>query len=79
MFLLSGWLIPFAIAGLFIGRWIIDIVIPTLKGGNFNALYDFHQIRYLDITLLCSVVGFLWLSFVVVKLAKQASQEVSLA
>lgn len=41
----AGWLIPFIVAASFMGFWIVDIVVPTLKGGNFNGLYDFYGIR----------------------------------
>ena len=67
----TGWLIPFFVAASFMGFWITDIVIPTLKGGNFNELYDFYGIRYLDITLTATVIGFIWMSLVVVRLAQQ--------
>ena len=50
--LLTGWLIPVGIALIFFGRWIVEIVVPTLKGGNFDQLYDLHQVRYLDTTLV---------------------------
>ena len=52
--LLTGWLIPVGVALVFFGRWITEIVVPTLKGGDFNQLYDLHQVRYLDITLACT-------------------------
>lgn len=67
----TGWLIPFLIAASFMGFWIVDIVVPTLKGGDFNRLYDFYGIRYLDISLCATVIGFTWLSCVVVRLARQ--------
>src|SRR6185295_8510619 len=41
-FLLTGWLIPAGVALIFFGRWITEILIPTLKGGNFEQLYDLH-------------------------------------
>jgi hypothetical protein len=70
-FFLTGWLIPVGIALLFFGRWITEIVIPTLKGGDFNQLYDLHQVRYLDTTLACIVVAFIWVSAGVFHWAKR--------
>lgn len=67
---LTGWLIPAAVALLFFGRWIIEIVIPTLKGGNFDQLYDIHQVRYLDFTLICTALAFVWATFVVCRWAR---------
>ena len=63
--LLTGWLIPAGIALIFFGRWITEIVVPTLKGGDFNQLYDLHQVRYLDTTLACTMVAFVWVAFAV--------------
>ena len=70
LFLLTGWLIPVALALLFFGLWIIDIVIPTLKGNSFDQLYDFHQFRYLDSTLGCISVALVWLTLVVIRWAR---------
>lgn len=67
VFLKAGWLLPFCICSLFFGAWLVDIVIPTLKGANFNQLYDLHGIRYLDIALVSFVVGFVWLAFVTIR------------
>ena len=67
VFLNSGWLLPSCVCALFFGAWLVDIVIPTLKGANFNQLYDLHGIRYLDITLVSFVVGFVWFAFVNIK------------
>lgn len=73
-FLLTGWLIPIGIALVFFGRWITEIVVPTLKGGNFDALYDLHRVRYLDTTLACVAVSFTWVAIAVIRWAgKQAS------
>lgn len=59
-----GWLLPAGIALLYFARWIREIVVPTLKGGNFDQLYDQHgNIRYLDITLLFSVIAFWWFGY----------------
>jgi hypothetical protein len=62
---LTGWVIVFAVVAALLGRWVIDILIPTLKGGNFEALYDRHHFRYLDATLACTVVGFAWFAAMV--------------
>lgn len=64
--LFTGWLIPTAGAMVYFGRWITEIVIPTLKGGDFDLLYDLHQVRYLDTTLVCTVIAFGWAASVVV-------------
>ena len=69
--LLTGWLIPVGIALIFFGRWIVEIVVPTLKGGNFDQLYDLHQVRYLDTTLVCIVVAFIWAAFAVCRWARK--------
>jgi len=66
-FLRAGWLLPLAAALAFFSRWIVDIVIPTLKGGNFDALYDLHGVQYLDITLILTIIGFIWMSVVVIR------------
>ena len=63
--LLTGWLIPAGIALVFFGRWITEIVVPTLKGGGFDQLYDLHQVRSLDRTLACTMVAFVWVAFAV--------------
>jgi len=65
---LTGWLIPVGIAILFFGRWLTEIVVPTLKGGNFDQLYDSHQVRYT--TLVCIVVAFVWVSLAVFRWAR---------
>ena len=72
-FLLTGWLIPAGVALVFFGRWLVDIVIPTLKGGNFDQLYDLHQIRYLDTTLLCTVMAFMWVAGAILTWARRQS------
>lgn len=72
IFFFTGWLIPVALALVLFGRWITDIVIPTLKGGNFDELYDLHGIRYLDTTLACLTLAFVWVTFVVFRWARKA-------
>ena len=72
LFMLTGWLIPVGLALLFFGRWITEIVIPTLKGGSFDQLYDLHQVRYLDTTLVCTVIAFAWVAVAVFQWAKAA-------
>ena len=64
--MLTGWLLVFAAAAIVLGRWMIDILIPTLKGGNFDALYDRHGFRYLDTAMACGFVGFAWFGAVMV-------------
>jgi hypothetical protein len=70
-FLLTGWLIPVGVALVFFGRRITEIVVPTLKGGNFDRLYDLHRVRYLDTTLACAVVAFAWVAIAVVRWARR--------
>jgi hypothetical protein len=60
LLLLTGWLIPTGVALVFFGRWIREIVIPTLKGGNFDRLYDLYGVKYLDVTLVCTAFAFVW-------------------
>jgi len=63
-FVFAGWLIPVALAVTYFGRWIREIVVPTLKGGNFEQLYDLHGVRYLDTTLAFTVLAFAWFAAV---------------
>jgi hypothetical protein len=74
LLMLTGWLIQAALALVFFGRWIVEIVVPTLKGGSFDALYDLHQVRYLDTTLACTAVAFVWASMALVRLARNVTQ-----
>jgi len=58
-----GWIAAFAISSTLFGLWIIDILIPTLKGANFDAQYELHgNFRYLDFGGISFVIGFIWLS-----------------
>lgn len=68
--LLAGWLVPTATALLFFGRWIREIVVPTLKGGNFDQLYDLHQVRYLDVTLVSTLIAFAWVATAALRWAR---------
>ena len=68
-FFLTGWLVPVGVALVFFGRWITEIVVPTLKGGNFDQLYDLHRVRYLDTTLACVMIAFTWVTFAVFRWA----------
>jgi len=68
---LTGWLIPAGVALVFFGRWITEIVVPTLKGGSFDQLYDLHRVRYLDTTLACTVIAFAWVSIAVIRWARR--------
>jgi hypothetical protein len=63
--MLTGWMLPFVALAVLLSRWMIDILIPTLKGGNFDALYDRHNFRYLDTAALCAAIGFVWFAGVV--------------
>jgi hypothetical protein len=60
--MLAGWLIPVGVALVFFGRWITEIVVPTLNGGNFDQLYDLHRVRYLNTTLASVAIAFVWIS-----------------
>ena len=71
---LTGWLVPAGIALLFFERWITEIVIPALKGGSFDQLYDLHHVRYLDTTLACTAIAFAWVGIVVLRLAGRHSE-----
>jgi transcriptional regulator with XRE-family HTH domain len=54
-----AWLIAFFASSLFFGMWIIDILIPTLKGADFNNQYEIHgNFRYLDFGGLSLFLGF---------------------
>lgn len=58
-----GWIAAFAISSVMFGLWIVDILIPTLKGANFDAQYELHgNFRYLDFGGISFVIGFVWLS-----------------
>ena len=58
----NAWLVAFAVSSVFFGLWIVDILIPTLKGADFNQQYEIHgNFRYLDFGGICFFVGFLFL------------------
>ena len=58
-----AWLVAFAFSSVFFGLWIVDILIPTLKGADFNQQYEIHgNFRYLDFGGISFFVGFLFLS-----------------
>lgn len=58
-----SWLVAFAVSSTFFGLWVVDILIPTLKGADFNQQYELHgNFRYLDFGGICFFVGFLFLS-----------------
>ena len=73
--LLTGWLIPTGAALVFFGRWITEIVVPTLKGGNFDQLYDLHRVRYLDTTLACVMMSFIWVAIAVIRWARRQAND----
>jgi|ACQI01.1.fsa_nt_gi transcriptional regulator with XRE-family HTH domain len=57
-----SWLAAFAIASILFGLWIVDILIPTLKGADFSQQYQLHvDFRYLDFGGLSFILGFLLL------------------
>ncbi|MBO9491154.1 helix-turn-helix transcriptional regulator [Endozoicomonas sp. G2_1] len=57
-----AWLVAFAFSSVFFGLWIVDILIPTLKGADFNQQYEIHgNFRYLDFGGISFFVGFLFL------------------
>ena len=59
-----AWLVAFAMSSVFFGLWIVDILIPTLKGADFNNQYEFHgNFRYLDFGGISFFVGFIFLGF----------------
>jgi len=74
IFWFTGWLIPTGLALVYFGRWIIDIVIPTLKGGSFDQLYDLHGVRYLDTTVAFILIAFIWVTALVLQLARRYSR-----
>lgn len=54
-----SWIAAFALSSVFFGLWIVDILIPTLKGADFNDQYKIHgDFRYLDFGGLSFFVGF---------------------
>ena len=58
-----GWLVALAISFILVGFWVVDILIPTLKGAEFNNQYELHgNFRYLDSASVSFIIGFLWLS-----------------
>ncbi|GAC16214.1 helix-turn-helix domain-containing protein [Aliiglaciecola lipolytica] len=58
-----AWVIAFAVSSVCFGLWIVDILIPTLKGADFNQQYEINgNFRYLDFGGLSFFIGFLLLS-----------------
>jgi transcriptional regulator with XRE-family HTH domain len=54
-----AWLVAFAVSSVLFGAWIIDILIPTLKGADFNHQYEMHgNFRYLDFGGISFFIGF---------------------
>lgn len=72
-FSLTGWLIPTGIAVVYFSRWITEIIIPTLKGGNFDRLYDAHNVPYLHVTIWSILIAFAWVAAIALSLAKKQS------
>ena len=57
-----AWLVAFAFSSVFFGLWIVDILIPTLKGADFNQQYEINgNFKYLDFGGISFFVGFLLL------------------
>jgi hypothetical protein len=54
-----SWLVAFAVSSVFFGLWVVDILIPTLKGADFNQQYELHgNFRYLDFGGICFLSDF---------------------
>ena len=70
----TGWLVPIALALVYFARWISEIVVPTLKGGNFNHLYDIHRVSYLHTTIWLVCSAFVWVALVVFWFARKHSR-----
>jgi hypothetical protein len=71
---LTGWLVPVALVLIYFARWIKEIVLPTLKGGDFNRLYDIHGVPYLHVTQWLACVAFVWVALIVFWLAGKQSR-----
>lgn len=57
-----AWLFAFAVSSVCFGLWIVDILIPTLKGADFTQQYEIHgNFRYLDFGGISFFLGFLLL------------------
>jgi len=57
-----AWFVAFACSSVFFGLWIVDILIPTLKGADFNQQYEINgNFGYLDFGGISFFVGFLLL------------------
>ena len=76
-FSLTGWLIPTGIAVVYFSRWITEIIIPTLKGGDFDRLYDAHNVPYLHLTGWSILIAFAWVATIALSLAKKHSMSKS--
>lgn len=72
-FSLTGWLIPTAVAAIYFSRWITEIVIPTLKGGDFDRLYDSYNVSYLHATMWAVLIAFAWVATIALWFAKKHS------
>lgn len=58
-----AWLVAFALSSIFFGLWIVDILIPTLKGADFSEQYKMHgDFRYLDFGGMSFFAGFVFLA-----------------
>jgi len=53
-----SWMIAFLIAVVLLGSWVIDILIPTLKGADFDNQYEINgNFRYLDFACISFAIG----------------------
>ncbi|WP_340678988.1 helix-turn-helix transcriptional regulator [Paraglaciecola sp.] len=57
-----AWFVAFVVSSVFFGLWVVDILIPTLKGADFNQQYEMHgNFRYLDFGGISFFIGFIFL------------------
>ena len=70
-FSLTGWLIPTAVAVIYFSRWITEIVVPTLKGRDFDRLYDSYNVPYLHATLWSVLIAFAWVAAIALWFARK--------
>ena len=62
-----SWAFAFFISVVLLGTWVVDILIPTLKGADFNQQYEIHNnFRYLDLASLSFFIGVAILLFRVI-------------
>ena len=71
---LTGWLVPVALALVYFARWIREILVPTLKGGNFDHLYDLYRVSYLHATIWLVCIAFVWVALITMWFAGRYSR-----